>query len=546
MRGKLLFATLVAGLLLVEGARPADGDAAPAEERVLKQAGLGTDDAALLDFFRKRTPKEAEVRDLVKKLGDDDFQVREKASRGLVALGPVAEPYLREALSSCDPEVARRAEECLKNIRAGPSAAVVTAAARLLARRKPAGAAEVLLAYAPRAEGESTAEAVEAALAALAVRDGKPDPVLVKVLDDKDPARRAAAAVALARGGARDQLAAVRQRLRDPEAAVRLKVGLALASLREKDAVPVLIDLLAVLDHGALGPVEDLLYRLAEDKAPDAVPGNDAESRRKYRDAWARWWKDEGGALDMARLDAAGRFLGYTMIVLLDAGRILEVDAANKPRWQIDGLGFPLDTQYLPGERVLVAEYKAGRVTERNRKGDVLWEKRVDDPLAAQRLANGHTFIATPFQLLEVDGSGKQVFSYVRPQGDRIMKAQKQRNGDIGLVTDAGLFVRLDSSGRELNRFPVNLRTSGGRIDLLPDGRVLVPLKDENQVVEYDARGKRVWSVPFADPVNAVRLPNGHTLITSYQSQRAVEVDRDGKAVWEYKADARLTRAWRR
>ena len=35
----------------------------------------------------------------------------------------------------------------------------------------------------------------------VALRDGKPDPVLVKALDDKDPKRRAAAAAALGKDG---------------------------------------------------------------------------------------------------------------------------------------------------------------------------------------------------------------------------------------------------------------------------------------------------------------------------------------------------------
>jgi streptogramin lyase len=176
----------------------------------------------------------------------------------------------------------------------------------------------------------------------------------------------------------------------------------------------------------------------------------------------------------------------------------------------------------------------------------VLWSKQVQDPLAAQRLPNGNTFIATRFQLIEVDRNGKQVFSYLRPQGDLIMKAQKRPNGEIGFVTDAGLFVRIDPAGKEVGQFRVDLRTSGGRIDLLPNGRVLVPLKDQNKVVEYDSQGKIVWEVSFPDPVNAVRLPNGHTMITSFQATRAAEVDAEGKTVYEYKSDIRVTRAWRR
>jgi outer membrane protein assembly factor BamB len=544
MRRIALSLCVVALALAAGTARPADDD-----ERTLKQAGVATDDAGLLGFFRTSGPSEDDIRALIGKLGDDSFEVREKASAALVTLGPPAEPFLRQALKSGDAEIARRAEDCLKHIGSGTPAAVVSAAARLLARRKPAGAAEALLAYLPRAAGEASEEDVRAALAAVAVRDGKAEPALVKALEDKSPARRGAAAAALARGGARDSLPAVRKLLHDPEPSVRLQTALALAALKEKETVPVLIDLLAILPRGRQAPIDDLLYRLADDKAPDAPAGDTEAARKKYRDAWAEWWKAHGDKADLTKLAEAGKFLGYTMLVQLDAGRILEVDADGKTRWQIDGLEFPLDAQRLPGDRVLVAEFKGGRVTERDRKGNVLWQKRISEPLAAQRLPNGNTFIATRFEILEVDRNGKQVFAH-QQTADIIMKAQKLDKGEIGvIVTAAGTaaeFVRLDASGNQVAAFPVQVRTSGGRIDVLPNGHVLAPLKDQNKVVEYDGTGKVVWQAEFPQPIAAVRMPNGHTLVTSYEDKRAAELDSAGKQVWEYKSDARVTRAWRR
>src|SRR5205823_6720960 len=120
---------------------------------------------------------------------------------------------------------------------------------------------------------------------------------------------------------------------------------------------------------------------------------------------------------------------------LLDQGEVVNLDGSNRPRWRVGGLQFPLDAQLLPGDRVLVAEHKGDRVTERNAKGDILWEKKVEGPLVAQRLPNGHTFIANRNQLLEFDRDGKEVFTYTRPGGEAIMKAEKLPNGDIGLIT---------------------------------------------------------------------------------------------------------------
>jgi hypothetical protein len=226
---------------------------------------------------------------------------------------------------------------------------------------------------------------------------------------------------------------------------------------------------------------------------------------------------------------------------------VADLDEKKRERFRIDGLDFPLDAQYLPGDRVLVAEYQGGRVTERNSKGEVLWEKKVANPLAAQRLPNGNTFIASPSELVEVDRSGKEVWSQPPPNGGRIMKATRLRNGDTAIITLLGVarFTQIDIDGKEVRGFGVEQRTSGGRIDVLPNGNVLLTERDTNRVLEVDAKGQTVWQAAIDQPVAAVRLPNGNTLVTTYNQMRAVEVDRKGKEVWEYKGESRVTRAWR-
>ncbi|HXG12588.1 MAG TPA: HEAT repeat domain-containing protein [Gemmataceae bacterium] len=560
MRGKqaavrLRWWVIVGSVLVLAGAAiAAEIDPVARDEQTLRDAKLATDGPALLEFFRKRTASDADpakVKTLIRQLGDDSFEVRERASSQLVALGAPAVPYLREALKNTDIEVVRRAEECLRRIGEGSSGALVDAAARLLAVRRPAGAAEVLLAYLPSAEDEIAAEEVRGALAALALRDGKAEPALVNALTDKLPVRRAAAAVALLKTGLAELRPAVEKLLEDPDHTVRLAVALALADARDKKAFPVLIELLDELPAEKTWLIQDLLYRLAGDQAPTTAPGSDAVSRRKYRDAWADWWAKQGEKSDLARLDPP-QLHGYTMVILLDQGRLMELDAKNRPRWQIEGLQFPLDAQLLPGERVLIAEQAGNKVTERNLKGEVLWQKQVPDPLVAQRLPNGNTFIATRTQLLELDRNGKEVFSHIPPAGELIMRAQRLPDGDLALVVSGGnggasRFVRLDPTGNsERYSFPVEVHTFGGRIEVLPNRRVLVPQMRNNRVVEHDPRGQIVWEITVDQPIVAVRLANGNTLVTCMAQQRAVELDRNGREVWEYKTTTRVTRAWRR
>jgi HEAT repeat protein len=525
--------------------------AVPEDEQTLKEAGLSTDGPALLDFFRKRTldrAGEQRVSHLVQELGDNSFKVREGASRDLVGLGLVAVPFLRRALNSADIEIVRRAEECLRRIEEKDSrVGIPVAVAHLVVARKPPGAAEALLAFLPFAENDNVADEVQAALTAVAARDRKPERAVLAALGDPSPVRRAAAAEALCRACGADARAEVRRLLQDADATVRLRTALALAGLKEREAILVLIDSLGRVPQAQGWQAEDVLFRLAGEQAPNARLGKDEASRRQCRDAWTNWWRQNGASADLARIEGGRHLLGYTLLVLLDAGQVIELGADDKPRLQITGLEFPLDAQILPGDHILVAENHANRITERNRRGEILWEKRVLQPLAAQRLPNGNTFIVTQAMLVEVDRAGKEVFSYSRPGDEAIMRGERLPNGDVACVTfQSRQFVRLDANGKEVQSFPVKVQTSGGRIDVLPDGRVLVPEKDQNRIVEYDAQGKPVWEVPFQQPVAASRLSNGNTLVTSVNQNRAVELDRTGKEVWEYKTNTRVTRAFRR
>ncbi|HVS34583.1 MAG TPA: HEAT repeat domain-containing protein, partial [Gemmataceae bacterium] len=56
-------------------------------------------------------PIDPAVAKLVEQLGDNDFRVREEASRRLKAIGLPALPALRKALTCPDAEVRRRANE---------------------------------------------------------------------------------------------------------------------------------------------------------------------------------------------------------------------------------------------------------------------------------------------------------------------------------------------------------------------------------------------------------------------------------------------------
>lgn len=533
--------------------RASDKERSAHDEHILKAANLKSDGESLITFFKRRTLPEGhqqKVKALIRQLGAESYREREQAAAELLTFGPGVAELLRAAKTDENLEIARRAEKCLQRITEGDHAREVpAAAARLLAARKPDNAVATLLDYLPFADNDAVADEVRAALTALALPEGKPDKVLRAALADKVPLRRAAAAEALARAQAKDLLPEIRKMLRDPDPVVQLRVAMTLAHAREQESVAVLIDLLPRLPLVEAWQAEDILFRIGESHNPPSVSlGKDDASRKKCRDAWAAWWKDNQKKVDLAKLKETPRLLGYTLVVLLDEHAILELNAKKELRWRIDNLSFPLDAQYLPGDHVLVAEYHASRVSERDLKGNIVWQKRIVGPLVGQRLANGHTFIATDSVLMEVDAKGNEVATATIP-GERIMKAMKLPNGEIACLTTEAKMVRLDAAGKVLFSFNVPLTTKlfGGRVHMLPNGHVLVPHNGENKVVEYGGNGKAVWEVAVDQPVAATRLPNGNTLVTSMlPNQGAVELNRAGNVVWQYRANTRVTRALRR
>jgi HEAT repeat protein len=509
-----------------------------------------SDGATLLAAVRKFTPTSV-VRDriqtLIKNLGADEFAVREKASAELPTIGSIALPQLRDALKDADPETVRRARECLTLIKDEPSHHLQVETLRLLSLRRPAGAVETILAYFPFAEDDALAEEAQASLAPLAWRNDAPEPALVKALKDPSPLVRATAATALIRGAGAQPRAEVLQVLEDGDTAVRHQAALALALAGVREAFPALIQLLPLLPERATEEAESLLTQLAGEKAPKAPSDGGEEGRKKYADAWLAWWKAEGATVDLGRRHTTEElWLGHTLIMVGGHdGKVIELGRDSKPLWRIDNVPFPVDGWVLPGNRVLIAEWNGAKVTERDFKGKILWEKAgTGRPTTVQRLPNGHTFIATDSVLFEVDRGGTVVLNLTDLGG--VTAGYRTRSGDIIYLANTGQCVRLDAKGKKLHSFPSNRTpawTSG--LDVLPGGRILITQPNNNKVVLTDLEGRTLREVEAPNVTTATGMPNGHLLLASHTEGRAWEVDRRGKTVWEYKTGSSVFRARR-
>lgn len=501
------------------------------------------DGAQLLEEFRSRTLNDKErdrVADLIAHLDDKEADVREKAMADLVAVGRRATSLLRRASSGTTRQAAFAAK-CLELIEREAPAPLPAVAARLLALRKPEGTLETLLAYLPCAETEAVTGQIVDLLGSVGFVNGQPEARLVQALGDAAPARRFAAAVALCRAGNTTHQAAIRRLLKDPDAEVRWRTAMALADRNEREAIPALIGLLADLPLDQAWEIDEYLGRLAGDKGPSLPLVGDKASRERARDAWAGWWREHGGGVDLTQAAQKPRMLGYLLVVegydpVRRSGRVAEYDSAGKLRWEMTGFQYPQHAEILPGDRVLIAEQNLNRVVEREFNGKQVWDKQVPSPFRVQRLRNGGTFIACRQQLVEFDRDGKEVFRHQRP-GDTILAARKFRDGQVGFVTYQGTYCRLDATGKEIRTFRVpvnpNFGVNGG--DVTQEDHVLVATSNLNTLAEYGPDGKAVWeaSVPFPGVPN--RLANGHTLVASHSNTRVTELDRWGKVVGERK-----------
>lgn len=526
------------------------------DAQVLKRAGLGSDDAALLKFLRQAADRNEDlehVESIVKQLGSDHFEEREQAVRRLVALGSAALPHLRTAQKHRDSEVARRARQCVEAIRkAKPVPGLELAVVRALVRRHPEGTTEALLRYLPHAAEELVAEEILFGLDALAGRDKRVMAALVTALDDPAPARRAAAACILGRLGNAGQRAAASKLLADAEPPVRLRAAQGLLAGHDKAALPVLIALLEEASTEVAWQAEELLHWSAGDEAPELTVGaGTPEARSQCRAAWTTWWREHGDRLDLAKVALEPRRPGLVLVWTWDghgekrASQVYLCGCDGRPRWELKGLHeYVSDLHLLPGGRLLLAEYThtaragpVGRVSERDPHGKVLWEF----PglwESCRRLASGNTFLASRREVLEIDPDGQGV------QGcghDHLSTGGGQRRDDGRVVflddrgpDGRGALWELDpATATEVQAALLDTtgRYGQSRVQPLANGHYLIASSNANKVFEVDEAGQTVWQAQLPGPVDAVRLRNANTLVAC--SNRLVELDAAGKMVWD-------------
>jgi HEAT repeat protein len=538
------YLTRLAGEWAVHGPRGGDLVARELRRELWATWWQKTSGDLLLRELQARTLTDEELdkaQALLRKLEDEKSETGGATARDLVALGPRVSPLLRRAVQQDHPRLSPAAARCLDSIeREFPSIPLPEALFGMLSLRRPPGTVAALLAFLPCAEDEEMIGRVGRVLASVGVVDGKADEVLVKALDDRAGVRRAVAAVALWREHAADVLPSVRKLLADRDVEVRRRVSQELATAGDKEAVVALAALLEALPDDRAWEIEEQLERLAGDRAPTEITGSPVNWNNVAR-AWQEWWQGNRDKVVMTGSFAptsGGALRGYTLLVQPQSSTVTELGPDNKPRWTLTGLRAPNDAQVLANQHVLVAEQN--RVTERDLRGKILWQKTRLQPLGVQRLANGNTFIPCNGLLLEVDRAGKEV---LRAQLPGVVAARRLHDGRI-VAFDRGNVIQLDKAGREVKRTPVMVGGAGCN-EVLDNGHVLVLSPGIGNMIEFDMDGKEVGRFEQQGAAHAFRLANGHTLVT-VQGSKYVELDKKWKPLKETALPAPTFRVKRR
>ena len=537
-------------------------DQRKADIETIKSAGYTEDAKSLTGFFTSHTVTEADrgrITAQIKKLGDDVFEIREAASNELSKSGVPAIALLKAAAAAkeADPEIVRRCDLALKIIEKVPTRSLAAASARLLAKEKADGIVDVLLNYLPLAEDESVSDEIRNSLAALAVRDGKPEAALDAALASKDVVRRGAAAEAFARTGDKTSRARMKELLKkDPDNEVKFLIALALVSdARDKEVVPDVIKLMADVPTERGWRAEELLYRIAGEDGPAISLGAEPGSREKARDEWKKWWDANEKKVDLAKLDQESSF-GLTIICEMSIrgqqnGRVVAMGGDGKERWSVKNTFMPMDAIPLPGKKILIAEHNRNRIVEREIDGTKeIWSENINQPVNVGRLPTGVTWAVGRSQIIEWErgdkGAKKQQFTFIRNEGD-IVAGVRLKTGEYVLLTQNQQLLKLDRNGAIVKSH--NVSGNGvnyySTVDVLPSGKILCTLM--TNITEFDLEtGKAGWTVNFPNATSAVRLRNGNTLVAVQNTGRVVELDKDGKQTkFEYKATDTAFRPFR-
>jgi hypothetical protein len=527
----------VCGVALVALGSAARGQENDPYVAVLARESVEPELPGMVGYLRGLKPSEADrarISSLVMQLGSRDFVRREGAMRELIALPVVPVEELRAAVDGADQEARLRAMQVMsaRSVGNNTSAAAV-ACFRIIAKRKLAGAAPVVLDVLPlygeefvlgaaRDALKATCRAEDAGLLRRAIRAG-----------GGAAESRAAAVTALAAVAGEAAMGEIAGLVDDAEPRVSLAAARVLADRGERATLPALVRLLSSADvrvrQGSIATLRALTGR-----SSDYAAWVDPEVQVAAIDGWRKWLAGEGKTAALHYpLRPTDYEVGRTLICLYAKNEIVELDAQGHQTLSIsEPGGCPWACQGLANGNRLVALYSTNQIVEY--RGDGKERVRIPvpgGPMSVQRLENGNTLVAcnNAQKVVEVDDSGKVLWEIALTGGP--CDATRLENGNtLVVLQNSNAVIEFDPSGHEI--WKVEKLHTPRSATRLENGDTLVCDLGTGKVVEFDRDGREVWSQEgFSSPFGAQRLASGTTLISDTEGVK--EVDASGKVVSE-------------
>ena len=454
-------------------------------------------------------------------LGSEHFNDREKASDFLVRKGRAAIHSLRLATGHPDPEIRRRVKICLDQIDPDLDRRMVRDAISEL--RKIGSKTAWALARDLAAQAECPEERIELIESALLLDPDLPESVVMGLAQSLRPSDRLIALRAWS--GRNDKLPYLVGMLNDSDREVRLWAAKPLMEAKQVQAVVCLVELASIPND------------LVGEEACEMLMALSGLGTKNLKNGWAGWLASGMPGLDWERLSGKCRDRGFTVVVLFDGengGRVTRLGPGGEVVGEASGLLGPNDVEILPGGRLLIAERNAGKISERNRQGNILWEHSMSgSPVSVARTLRGTVAVATFRELQEIDREGRVIHSLSHPSGFRAVR--KKPDGMLGAVTGDGHLLMINPEWRVVSDAVIKEIGQGAGywcgLEFLHDDRWLVALGGSGRVAEIDTNGNIHWQAVAPTPVAAHRLPNGNTLVSSFEKKAMIELDRNGREI---------------
>jgi hypothetical protein len=411
---------------------------------------------------------------------------------------------------------------------------VTPALIRLITLVRPANAIEIILAYIPSCNDDNIQNLLGECLGLYLNDQNTIHPALIAASTSSIEEIRTFAGRVLAQSPNEIAQKTCTTLLSDSSIRVRFEVARESIKNQNKSAIPALIELMTKVPAEKVEAIDQTLRAIAKDKSPESKNDSKVDAV-----AWNTWWQKEGTQLvltpGLKNQEALKNFLVVESFNQeKKSGRVFLITPSGKTLWEIANLSNPTDALLLPNNKILITEQGANRITERDTKGNISWEKSATNPFLSQRLSNGNIFIASRNKIVEVGRNGNEIFSFSYPN-ETILAACKTRTNEYALLSYNGVFLKLDSKGNEVSKsripFPTNFGINGGAIT--QNDRVLVSIPTLNKIMEFNFSGQATWESTITMPGIPTKLPNGNVVAPSLNGSKIVEIQMDGKIIYE-------------